>query len=81
MVALPIRVYFFLWVFFAFFVFFSFAFAFFCIGLPQHHMVVSDAPQASITTLLPQGTQSSFWPFLCLAICTSFVFDFTTIIA
>jgi len=55
MIALSIRVYFFLLVFFA-----VFAFAFFCIGLPQHHMVVSDTPLASITILLPQGIQSSF---------------------
>ena len=44
----------------------TFDFAF--IGLPQHHNVVPDMPQSSMTTSLPQGIQTSFCPFFNFAI-------------
>jgi RsiW-degrading membrane proteinase PrsW (M82 family) len=50
------------------FFFFAAFFAFGRIGLLQHQIVVEELPQQPITISLPQGTQTSFWPFLGLAI-------------
>jgi hypothetical protein len=43
--------------------FFALALTLFFIGLPQHQIVVADAPQESTITSLPQGIHANLEPF------------------